>query len=61
MGLVYQVLIMSSPGANKSTTVPKLENAALSSWMLEAPIVLAAGSLPGEEVLASTLSFPAAT
>ena len=50
-----------SPGANKSTTLPKLENDALESEMVLAPTVIADSARAGEVSLASTLSFPAAT
>lgn len=39
---------VSTPGANKSTPAPKLENVALESVMLVAPMVMAVDALPGQ-------------
>lgn len=61
VGLPIQALMMSWPGANKSTTDPKLEKDALASAMVVAPIVLAEGARAGEVLRASVLELPAAT
>ena len=49
------------PGAQMSTTAPQLEKPALASAMVEAPTVITVGVLAGEDLAASSLSFPAAT
>lgn len=52
---------MFCPGANKSTTRPKLENSARASAMVLAPTVTTLGARAGEVSFALTLEFPAAT
>lgn len=54
-------LITDCPGANTSTTEPKLEKDARASAMVVAPTVMADGARAGEVEPASKLSFPAAT
>jgi hypothetical protein len=53
--------MMSWPGARISTRDPKLEKSARVSLMVVAPTVMAVGTRAGETLLASWLSFPAAT
>ena len=61
MELPIQELMTFWPGANKSTTDPKLENDALASAIVVAPMVLAEGARAGDVLRASTPSLPAAT
>jgi hypothetical protein len=56
-----QVDKIETPGANKSTQVPKLEKDARASVLPVAPTVIAAGTLAGETVHEFKLLFPAAT
>ena len=57
----FQVLITLSPGANTSTTDPKLENEARSSRIVLAPTVMTSSTRAGDLYVASPLLFPAAT
>ena len=50
-----------TPGAKTSMMEPKLEKLARASLLPEAATVIASVSEAGEELLASALSFPAAT
>jgi hypothetical protein len=59
--LPIQVLVMPRPGAKTSTILPKLENDARVSVIVDAPTVTAEGERAGEVLAASTLPFPAAT
>ncbi len=56
--LVCHVDLIDAPGANRSTQIWKLRNAAARSSLPEAPTVIASGTLAGEWVhgLGSTLS-----
>lgn len=58
---LFQVLIISTPGANTSMTDPQLEKEARESSASVAPTVQTLGSEAGEDKDASTPSFPAAT
>jgi len=58
---VYQSETMSTPGANRSTHEPRLENEARLSSRPDAATVSAAGSRAGEDSQASSSSLPAAT
>src|SRR6266540_3228298 len=60
-GSVMPTDVMSTPGANRSTHLPKFENDAFLSWSSVAPTVIADGSFAGEPSQASALSLPAAT
>jgi hypothetical protein len=53
--------VISSPGANISTHLPKLEYVDFAVALEIAPTVIAAGALAGEIEHASIFSFPAAT
>src|SRR5947207_3470668 len=59
--LPIQAAVMPTPGANRSTHCPQLENVAFVSVLSEAATVNAAGALAGDTLHASLLSFPAAT
>ena len=59
--LPIHALVTSRPGANISTTAPKLEKEARASAIVEAPMVLAVGTREGLMLAASVLEFPAAT
>jgi hypothetical protein len=56
-----EALVMSTPGANRSTHEPVLENAARASSGPVAPTVTAAGTPAGVFAQASALSLPAET
>jgi hypothetical protein len=56
-----KVEITFKPGAQMSTPGPKFEKEALVSLMVEAATVIASWTRAGEELTASSLSFPAAT
>src|SRR5215471_9006587 len=56
--LPIQAAVMLTPGANRSTQCPQLENVALRSALSEAATVNALGALAGETLQASLLSFP---
>src|SRR6266545_1471732 len=58
---VYQADVMPEPGAKKSTQGPQFENAARSSDVVVAPIVMASGVRAGDSSQASALLLPAAT
>ena len=53
--------VMLTPGANRSTQVPKFENDARVSVLSVAPTVIASGVAAGEKVHASADELPAAT
>src|SRR5437764_648479 len=53
--------VMPTPGALKSTHVPKLENDAKASLIVVAPTVSALGALLGDSLQASPALLPAAT
>src|SRR5690348_2694434 len=59
--LPIQSEIMSTPGANRSTQAPKLENSGRWSAEFVAPTVIAVGVLAGENPHASASELPAAT
>jgi hypothetical protein len=59
--LPIQELVIVTPGAKRSTTAPKLENEAIASAIVVAPMVFADGALAGLVVPASVAEFPAAT
>lgn len=61
VSLSFQVLITFNPGAKMSTTDPKLEKDARSSVIVVAPTVITSETRAGEVLMASALSFPAAT
>src|SRR5262245_35204659 len=61
VSLLFQALVTSTPGANRSRQVPKLEKGARESAPVEAPTVIAAGVRAGEKKQASKLLLPAAT
>src|SRR5262245_19674482 len=60
VSLVFQAEVIELPGAKRSRHVPKLENEALASVLVVAPIVFAAATRAGEVVHASALELPAA-
>ena len=56
---VYQAAVMLSPGANRSTQVPKLEDVFRASLIFVQPTVIPEGSPPGEKLQASAPLLPA--
>src|SRR5688572_3193411 len=59
--LAFDADVMAEPGANRSTQVPKFENDARASVLVEAPAVRARGTRAGEPLQALALELPAAT
>lgn len=61
LGLPIHELRIFSPGAKISTSQPQLESSAFLSAMVDAPTVIASGTLAGEVPDTSMFQLPAAT